>query len=901
MKALTNKPALLAIFFLSVLLTNIFPIQSYAQEMKGITSDFTISGNVKFNAGQGLKNFTGVEINFPGVGTAIANISGNFSLKVPAGYTGTLTPIVCDNSFYSFNPPSIQLTNVNGNISGNNFTATVPGMFTISGAITEKNTGVPLANTEIDLVTETRYGHGSFVYKVNTNALGQYSLDVLPCWTNFVDPRFPNHYFESTEGGFKRNYSEVKAHFPNQNFTYINFEYPTPPGWSFTNTGTVHTISIDGNSNPAVCGTPIKLGDLVGAFYYDNLGELKCGGFARWHNEASESNVSVVAMGNDSYTNNLNLRYDAANNVNVNYFGLTAGGTFHAAIYLPAAIMSQYAGQGAKLTSIRAYIRELPTSMKLKVWGEGTPNSPGDLLHEQTVTPGASQWNVFTLSNQLNIDGTGIWVGYEVTHASAKRPAGYGASPQVTNGDWIEVNGVWQSLKTYNPALNNNWNIAAIINIKDGFSPNELFNWRVYSYDLDEVLPATPTFQTGGFLSSNNRWGPSGLSLINQLNIVYGNNILLPAGWSGVSSYTPPASLTIANVMAPIINDLVLIQSTTGMYYPQMGINNLFVWTTSRGYKIKVNKQTVLPIPGCVLTNRTVSLTTGWNLMPVLTKCNVLVTDVLSPIMNRITVIKEVAGNKIYWPAMGIETLKILESNKAYYILVTQNSSFTYPLCDNFKSAGNPQMSEEINLTSWANPVKTGFTHTLGLTMNALEAAESGDYIGVFTQDETCAGLLMIDDPASSAAITVYGDDMMEAEKNGFSEGELLSFRLFKTKTGEVVTLVPYYESDFPSYDGTFSDNGLSVIKGMEILAPGITSPDNRVGFYPNPTNGMIHFVTQQGNIFSIKLQDLSGRVLEYLSIEGAATFDFSSYPPGIYVVVIEGEHSLEVKKLILK
>ncbi len=69
-----------------------------AQETKGITSDFTISGKVRYDAGSGFKNFTGAVIDFPGIGTAAAGVTGNFSLKVPAGYSGTITPIVCDES-----------------------------------------------------------------------------------------------------------------------------------------------------------------------------------------------------------------------------------------------------------------------------------------------------------------------------------------------------------------------------------------------------------------------------------------------------------------------------------------------------------------------------------------------------------------------------------------------------------------------------------------------------------------------------------------------------------------------------------------------------------------------------------------------------------------------------------
>jgi hypothetical protein len=702
----------------------------------------TISGKVRYNAGSGFINFTGAEINIPGVGVATANISGNFSIKVPAGYSGTITPIVCDESYYTFNPPSITLTNVQANISGNNFDATVTEMFTISGTITEKTSGQPLANTEVDFVTTVRYGYSSFVYKLTTNAAGEYSFDVLPCWSNPIDPRYPNFYIESTDGGFIRNYNAVFSDFSNQDYTYLDFDYPVPEAFNFLITGSTHTISIEGNSNPTLCGIPLELGGLIGAFYLDDNGELKCGGFGRWHDEYTESNVSVPAMGDDTGTG-------------------------------------------------------------------GTPE-------------------------------------------------------------------------------------------KDGFSFAEIINWFVYSYSRNEIFPASPSYESGGFLTSNNKWYPSGLSVMNELEVQFGNSIVIPEGWSGLSSFTPPASSIITNVMSPILDDLVLIQSTTGMYYPEMGINNLGVWTYNKGYKIKVANETVLSMPGCPHANRTVSLPAGWNIMPVLSPCNVLLTEALAPIMSRVKVVKDVAGNKIFWPEMGIETLKILEKNRAYYIYVTQSSSFTYGLCDTYKSAAIPTTNNPVNLTPWDAPQKTGFTHTIAITGEALAVAGHGDFIGAFTQDGQCAGLAMVDENEKTLALTAYGDDIFEAEKTGLSEGELLNFRLFKTGTGEEAMLLPAFDSEFPSHDGSFTDNGLSVIKSMEISAPGISTPVNPVGFYPNPTTGAVNFLLPRDGSYTIYLQDLSGRILQTNSISENQAVDYSAYPQGVYLLVIEGEEFRNFKKLIL-
>jgi len=52
-------------------------------------------------------------------------------------------------------------------------------------------------------------------------------------------------------------------------------------------------------ANPRIFDVPINPGDFVGVFYYDQFGELKCGGAAVWE---GDGNVAVAAFGNESFT-----------------------------------------------------------------------------------------------------------------------------------------------------------------------------------------------------------------------------------------------------------------------------------------------------------------------------------------------------------------------------------------------------------------------------------------------------------------------------------------------------------------------------------------------------------------------------------------------------------------------
>jgi hypothetical protein len=149
------------------------------------------------------------------------------------------------------------------------------------------------------------------------------------------------------------------------------------------------------------------------------------------------------------------LHYDGPN---FDAIGLTAGGTFHVAARFPASMVGQYTGSG--IMSVDVYINSVPSTAILKIWGAGTGVSPGAILHQQLFTPVVSSWNNIELTNLVLIDGTDIWIGYEVTHDAGHHPAGCDSGPANPNGDWISVDGIpWEHLAGY--GLNYNWNIRA--------------------------------------------------------------------------------------------------------------------------------------------------------------------------------------------------------------------------------------------------------------------------------------------------------------------------------------------------------------------------------------------------------------------------------------------------------
>lgn len=194
-----------------------------------------------------------------------------------------------------------------------------------------------------------------------------------------------------------------------------------------------YTIA-DPKVRKAPAGAEFKSGDL-------DLGRSKVAG-----KDKIESNSSKTAT---------ILNYDGDN---IDAIGLMDGGTFYGAARFPSEMVAIF--ENYDLESVDVYIGDVPTEIKLKVWGAGTTTTVGDLLFEQTFTATEDSWNTVTLDNPVVIDGTDIWVGFEITHTPSAYVLGLGDGATVQDGNWLSLDAaMWEHLSDY--GLEGNWNIRA--------------------------------------------------------------------------------------------------------------------------------------------------------------------------------------------------------------------------------------------------------------------------------------------------------------------------------------------------------------------------------------------------------------------------------------------------------
>lgn len=135
-------------------------------------------------------------------------------------------------------------------------------------------------------------------------------------------------------------------------------------------------------------------------------------------------------------------------------------GSYENAAYYSASIMEDKVDR--RLREVEFYLYNMPTSMEIIVYGEGSVTRPGDVLYSGTMTSNLreNRWNTHVLSEPLTLDGNPIWISVKFGSDIAQQIIGCDAGPRVNGGDHFfnVLEGGWT---TYQAASGEsiNWNI----------------------------------------------------------------------------------------------------------------------------------------------------------------------------------------------------------------------------------------------------------------------------------------------------------------------------------------------------------------------------------------------------------------------------------------------------------
>ena len=155
----------------SISLTNVVSDTS-GQDFSGTINTYTITGNVN----DGVNPVDGATLTFShDGGTTTSDASGNYSYTVNYGTTTTITP--SHIAYQSWTPPSITLSNIGENKTGNNFAGTIK-TFAVTGNVNDGAS--PIQGVTIS------FSHDSGT--TTTDASGNYSYSVPYGTTSTITP-----------------------------------------------------------------------------------------------------------------------------------------------------------------------------------------------------------------------------------------------------------------------------------------------------------------------------------------------------------------------------------------------------------------------------------------------------------------------------------------------------------------------------------------------------------------------------------------------------------------------------------------------------------------------------------------------------------------------------------------
>jgi hypothetical protein len=388
-----------------------------------------------------------------------------------------------------------------------------------------------------------------------------------------------------------------------------------------------------------------------------------------------------------------------------------------------------------------------------------------------------------------------------------------------------------------------------------------------------------------GYESGNSNLGYIGTSQV----------VLIPEGWSGISSYLEPVNPAVEAMFSPIMDNLTILYNPAKVYWPVGEIYTLETWDKYSGYVIKVNNNVDLPVSGFDITEKIVNLNPGWNLIPVLSNVPYNIETLLGD-LGGLIVAKDVAGTGIFWTQYQINTIGNVYPGKAYYVWTNTGGTINFSPSANKASEINPA-NAEVMVTPWNPVISTPASHLVAFKV-AGDAFRSGDIIGALTLDGWCAGLSEITDPSKPFALLVNGNDKISPQKEGFEDGEPLTYKLFRPSTGEIFDLEVSYNSQMDQ--GYFANNALSEVNVVKITSTTIADfAGNIIQIYPNPTDGTFTIEGIEGNI-NVRIYNAFGWEIYHNELNLPAKVDLSSQPKGMYFIKVETYKQIFFRKIVI-
>jgi hypothetical protein len=395
-----------------------------------------------------------------------------------------------------------------------------------------------------------------------------------------------------------------------------------------------------------------------------------------------------------------------------------------------------------------------------------------------------------------------------------------------------------------------------------------------------------------------------GLSKLTSLQVMICQNYTFSTGWNSISSHITPFDADVEAIFAPIVDQVIIMRNLTSVYWPGENINTIGNFDNASGYALKLSEVVDFQICGAGFAGNEFTLNQGWSYLPVLSDCPVNAMDLFGAHLADIVIVTDLIGSQVFWPTMEVYSLEYLQPGKAYKIKLANPFTLIFPDCDG-KTTYPTFNQENIISTPWGNLEITPNAQTVAITTNAQAEMLKGDMIGAFDQNNKLCGFIEITGNSMPLAMMLIGDDATTTVKDGFAEGENISFRLFRASTGEEFALEVDYDINFDNATGNYFTSSLSAITNVTMSITGINNiGTSGISIYPNPATDfvVINVATENFAGATVTVNDTKGRtVIEKMISSSNSKLDISNLESGVYIISIKSDSLNEISKLIVR
>ena len=148
--------------------------------------------------------------------------------------------------------------------------------------------------------------------------------------------------------------------------------------------------------------------------------------------------------------------------------------------------------------------------------------------------------------------------------------------------------------------------------------------------------------------------------------------ILFHQGWNSLSYPISPVDNTFKIQFAGLTNEIIKFTDYQQISFSGNNIPTNFFIPQTEGYVLKLSEDVTLNYAGYERSGGSYSLNEGWSIMPVLTKNPVNPAILFAGAINKLVIVKEIAGTLLYWPEQSIQSLELLTPGKAYWVKMSQ-------------------------------------------------------------------------------------------------------------------------------------------------------------------------------------------------------------------------------------